>query len=392
MSPKLKFYIFIRKIWFVFGQIVSVFMGGKKDDSKKILIVRTDNIGDFILFTPALKYIKRIFPEYQIHFLGNKSIFPLVKFSPEIDLFIPLDIKKFQFNFFYFVKNFLKFRKENYEKIIVPVYSRSITLDELVKILNGYEKIGFDGDCNNIPEEIKFKNNNIYTKLLKLNIPLDKFEGYRYKEFLKFLGYNTEISIESLIPKINIPEYTFEKSLNLLKSFGWYGNKYVVVHPGAGMLYRIWPIENFIEIIRWLKNRGYEVVVSGSKDERWIVEKIKADLPFIIDIVGKVYLDDLLGILKKADFYFGAETSVLHLSAALGTPTICLLGGGHFGRFFPYGDLKKNRIVYDKKMQCKNDNWKCAKKNLQQPAPCIKNIPIKEVKKEIEFLIRNLEV
>ena len=52
--------------------------------------------------------------------------------------------------------------------------------------------------------------------------------------------------------------------------------------------------------------------------------------------------------LKWLNYILGVKQVPLHIAVAAGTPTVCLMGGGHFGRFFPYGDIDKNRIVYKK--------------------------------------------
>jgi len=54
------------------------------------------------------------------------------------------------------------------------------------------------------------------------------------------------------------------------------------------------------------------------------------------------------------------------------------MGGGHFGRFFPYGNLKKNRVVY-RKMDCFACNWQCKFSTVK----CIEEISVDLVWQEI---------
>ena len=145
-----------------------------------------------------------------------------------------------------------------------------------------------------------------------------------------------------------------------------------------------------MKLINWIKTKyNFEIIVCGSKKEKYLVNQIKKQISVpVIDFVGKTNLTTLAEILKQSTLYIGSETGTLHISSAVGTPTICIMGGGHFGRFFPYGDLNKNRIVYDHNMKCKNDNWKCAKGlPLGQPAPCIASIQLNDVKREIEKVL-----
>ncbi len=76
-----------------------------------------------------------------------------------------------------------------------------------------------------------------------------------------------------------------------------------------------------------------------------------------------------------------------YLAIAVGTPVICILGGGHFDRFFPYGNPDTNRYIADDSATCRGDGWKCSM-NLKKGeiAPCIRNISVDDAKREIEAL------
>lgn len=386
-------FYFLRRIWLYIAILISFFIKKEINNKKKLLIVRTDSIGDFIIFSPAIKYIKEIYPDYTIYLIANKSISDLLLLFPEIDNYIPLDIRKFTFNFFYYLKIILKLRKLKFDIVLNPIFSRSIFSDELVQASIAKEKIGFLGDTNNIPGFIRDKNNKFYTKLIKFVPQKDTIlELYKTKIFLENLNhkYKNKITLNELKPNIKVPREYIEKAKETLRKNNWQGSNYVVVHPGAGQFYRMWPIERFVEIIKFLKEKNYEIVITGDKNDKWIIDYIKLKVPDVIDLISKTDLLVVAGVLSLAKFYFGSDTGILHLAAAVNTPTICILGGGHFGRFFPYGNTLKNRIIYDKNMKCKNDNWECAKNNIKQAAPCIDAITTKDAMNEINDLIKFL--
>ncbi|MCK5215187.1 MAG: hypothetical protein KAR05_07540, partial [Candidatus Omnitrophica bacterium] len=58
------------------------------------------------------------------------------------------------------------------------------------------------------------------------------------------------------------------------------------------------------------------------------------------------------------------------------------MGGGHFGRFYPYGDKKDNRIVF-KRLDCYYCNWICKYPEVK----CLNEIEVDEVWKELDLLI-----
>jgi ADP-heptose:LPS heptosyltransferase len=91
----------------------------------------------------------------------------------------------------------------------------------------------------------------------------------------------------------------------------------------------------------------------------------------VVRLAGKTDLLQLAAIFKHSVLYIGSETGPLHLAVAVGTPTVCILGGGHFGRFYPYGDLRKHRAVFQK-MDCYHCNWEC----IYEVPHCIRDITV----------------
>ncbi|GEM_PF-593434 len=349
----------------------------KRSERKKLLIVRPDNIGDFIIFSPTLKYLRSIYRDYEMTFLGNQKVSEVAGWFPEIDRFMGIEVRRFILDPSYFVKFFFKLRKERFDVVLCPMYSRSFMSDELVNMAISSVKIGFDGDASSMYDDIRLKNENnkIYSRLVSSTTDVTP-EADRYRKLVTSLGYKGDID---LIPKIPVlPDWSAEAH-RLLKENGLRdGEKYVLVHMGADNPCRIWPTQKFSAVVDFFIDSGMTVVFSGTKNEAYLFEEIKSShgKDRMVNMMGKTSFRVLAGILHGAELYFGSETSTLHLAAAVGCKTVCLLGGGHFGKHFPYGDPAMNRIVYDKNMTCKNDNWMCANTNPGKPSKCIEDISV----------------
>jgi len=63
------------------------------------------------------------------------------------------------------------------------------------------------------------------------------------------------------------------------------------------------------------------------------------------------------------------------------TKAVCILGGGHFGRFAPYpGHLTNKPTCIFEKMDCYNCNWDCKFKTAENiPYPCISGVSLDKV-------------
>ena len=86
----------------------------------------------------------------------------------------------------------------------------------------------------------------------------------------------------------------------------------------------------------------------------------------------------------------------IHIAAAVKTPSVCILGGGHFGRFLPY---PKNllgqceQIVVYKKMDCYGCNWNCVyTKRRNEVVPCVQQIDVDMVIKAVHELLSKKQV
>jgi ADP-heptose:LPS heptosyltransferase len=361
----------------------------QKEGQKSVLIVLASKIGDFIIFSPSLRYIKEAYPGYSISVITDKSVSALVKAFPEIDEFIPLDTKKFQFNPFYAIKMSWQLRKKGFSVVLYPASSRSFTGDELVHMANAKESVGFAGDASNLDDHNREKDNRWFTKVLTPDPDFEKgfLEVGRYRYFCEQLGVKIG---DSFVPRIAVSPDDAAVGMRVLKECGWKGGNYVVVAPGAGLRYRSWPTDKFATVVEYFTQNNLEVVFSGSAVEQALYDAISGKVSggSLINLMGKTNLLQLGGVLQRAVMYFGSDTGTVHLAAAVGTPTVCLLGGGHFGRFFPYGDLKKNKIVYDKHMTCKYDDWACARTVPPgQPAPCIAGITVEDALAEIKNML-----
>ena len=92
-----------------------------------------------------------------------------------------------------------------------------------------------------------------------------------------------------------------------------------------------------------------------------IEETKKIESVTILNNEEALNIMELTGLILKASYVVANDTGPAHLSIALGTPTVVILGGGHFGSFFPYPEnLIPNhvRFVYEN-MPCYHCFWRC---------------------------------
>ena len=163
--------------------------------------------------------------------------------------------------------------------------------------------------------------------------------------------------------------------------------------PGASNDLKRWPLVFFSLLAEKIyRDTGWEGLICGARNEHHlglqILKLCKAPLK---NNAGKTELVELSGLLSQSQLIITNDTGTAHISSAVGTPTVCILGGGHFGRFLPYPDLpsqsSKIEAVFHK-MPCYDCNWQCVYTfNKGEPAPCISNVSVDAVWQEVGKII-----
>lgn len=316
----------------------------QKTKAKTLLIIRLDAIGDYILFRNYLEILSKSkkYQDYKITLCGNKIWQELAqKWDSEfVDSFIFLDRKKFYHNPSYRFDFQKQIRKQGFEVILSPIYSRLMLFgDAIVKISGAKQRIGNFGNTDNlIPKEKKIADK-YYSKLI---LPSDKiiFEFDRNKEFFENL---LEEKIELKIPEIKQIQKNKKRDL--------------VVFAGASEAYKRWSWKNFANsALQIAEKHNLEIKLVGSHSEIEISNSIvgifknhnfnSSQLIKYTNLTAKTSLLELSQIIADSFLLLTNETVAIHLAVATESKAICLANGRHFGRFSPYPKNYKAKVKY----------------------------------------------
>jgi ADP-heptose:LPS heptosyltransferase len=156
-----------------------------------------------------------------------------------------------------------------------------------------------------------------------------------------------------------------------------------------------WPPAFFSDLAtKVFRQTGWEGVICGAKQEHSLGEQIlkQCDAP-LQNFCGQTTLVELAVLLSQSRLTISNDTGAVFLSSAVGTLSVCILGGGHFGRFVPYPDLPGQtnhlKTVYHK-MPCYGCNWHCVYPIKEgESAPCVANVSVDTVWEEVEKIIES---
>jgi len=122
------------------------------------------------------------------------------------------------------------------------------------------------------------------------------------------------------------------------------GGGFAVLHPGAADPRRRWPPAGFAAVARWLLERDVAVVATGTPSERPVVEELCRREPGVIDLCGRTDVCDLAGVLAAARLVVSNDTGVAHLATAVRAPSVVTFLGNDPGRWAPL-DSMRHRVV-----------------------------------------------
>lgn len=290
---------------------------------KKILIVKLDSIGDYILFRNFISEISNSnkYKGYSISICGNILWKELSEYLDKdlVHDFIWLDVNKLD-DIDYEIETCQKLHDLGLDTAISPNFSICNKTCRLIIQSGAKNKVIQAGDTVNLTEKINYK---LFTKIITTNNSLD-FEFERNRRFFENL---LEIPVSSnKFPSIELKNDKINQ---------------VVICPGAKFEFRRWAPENFAKLIKLIYSKypSYQFIICGNKAEKVLAEKIIHELDAeinIINLCGEINLLELLNLISKSQLVLCNDSGPYHIAAAINVPTICISNGNHYQRFCPY--------------------------------------------------------
>ena len=120
---------------------------------------------------------------------------------------------------------------------------------------------------------------------------------------------------------------------------------FVVLHPGAQLPSRRWPVGRFAAVADALIAERRTVVVTGSANEADIVRALAARMTGeAVDLTGRTSLGALAALIARSALVVCNDTGVSHVAAAMGTPSVVIACGSDTRRWAP-ADAALHRVL-----------------------------------------------
>lgn len=308
---------------------------------KRILVVRTDRLGDVILTLPMFPLLRKCFPDAHLAVLLRRYTGEILDGNPYINEVIWYDR----------------------ESELIPFKEMCATLRER----------RFDAAV------VVYPRLRLAWLMFRSGIPVRVGTGYRYYSFLfnrkvyehrkdarrHELEYNLSLlqQIGCDVPEDFVPEFYVEipssadAALNdILGALRLTTQELAIVHPGSGGSAREWPMRHFGVLAARLAAEGLAVIVTGTAEEAQKVRAVvDASGGVAIAMAGRLSLKQFAALIRRAKIFIANSTGPLHLAVAIGTPVVGLYPqhtAMSATRWGPYTG-KKAILVPDRPSDCR---------------------------------------
>jgi ADP-heptose:LPS heptosyltransferase len=319
----------------------------------RIIISRTDSIGDVVLTLPLCAWLREKFPEVKLTFLGRNYTRDVVACFDCVDEFISLEeiealpvINRLNFinsdAFIHvFPRNELAVMAK---KARIPM--RIGTSHRVYHLLNCNHRLNFSRKNSNLHES-------------QLNFELVKPLGI--KEIPSLEEINVSLS-HFKIPSVDLPDFLAELDFS----------NTIILHPKSQGSAMEWPLENYIELAERLVKMGKTICLTGTEAEGLQFRTQVPNHASIINTTGRLTLTQLIKLCALAEGLVACSTGPYHLSAVFGKKAVGLFSSRkpiHPGRWAALGD-NSVALVFDEN---------CAKCKKGKNCNCIEKIEVDRV-------------
>lgn len=265
----------------------------------RILIVALRRLGDVLLTTPLIRSIRQAWPDAQIDVLVFADTAAILDGNPDLTRVITMPQPAGTLQSLALVAKL-------WRRYDLAISTQAGDRPTVFTIIAGRKRVG--------PVQPRLSGR-IFRLFLDRWL---QFEGTRHRvqENLQL----AELAGIAPIPQMVAPASQMAASVAPVRD-------YAVIHAAPFFRYKQWHREGWREVARHLAGQGLDLVATGGPgvEERAYLDEIWRDVP-IRRLDGQLSWPELATLLAGARAYVGPDTSVTHLAAAAGCPTVALYG------------------------------------------------------------------
>jgi len=339
---------------------------------RRILISRTDRIGDVLLSTPVIKALREKFPQAYIAMLVAPYARDIVEGNPYLDEVIIYDRDGKHKSWRRTIKFAGGLKKKKFDLAVILHPSNRL---HLVTFLAGIPfRLGYD-------RKLGF--------LVNLRKAHTKQEGRKHEAEYN-LDLVSELGISGNPDDLFMPvRQDSERYIDdlFIKEGINPQDRILAINPGASCPSKIWPPGNFARVVEKLAGpHNFKILILGGPKEIGLADKLAQEIKGkVINLAGKTSVSQLASIFKRCSLFISNDSGPVHIASAVGVPVVSIFGRNQPG-LSPrrWGPLGKSSKYLHKDAGC----IQCLAHNCKKEFACLKAITVADVVSAAESILK----
>ncbi len=297
----------------------------------RVLLIKLKHLGDTLLLTPTIRFLKERFPDAKIDVIVRASCEPLLESNPDVSrVFAIARPEANQRTWWSGLRENLRLIRT----IATTSYDYAFDLSDSdrakIWVLLSHAKVrGF----RRVDVKPSWKHR-VFNRFDDAPLVSLHQVGRDFETVTRIMSLNGTAGPLTFHPRVDESAMTGR--------FPWVQSSkpYVVIHPTSRWAYKEWLPERWAEVADRLDALGFQVVLSGgpeSREAETVALIQSAAKSQHLSIAGQVSLHEFGFILGRARMFLGIDTLAMHLAAAMRTPTVALFGPSVISAWTPWG-------------------------------------------------------
>jgi ADP-heptose:LPS heptosyltransferase len=310
------------------GPAVATAPQGEIPRPRRLLVAKVSGLGDGVMVRSVMEHLRRLNPALEIgvlvcpptrEVLAGASDFAVHCYDPKRD------------NVFGLLRTLRGVRQKKYD-VALDFEQYTVLTPLFIRFTGVPIRVGFSNPIE--PSRARF-----------LTHPLPLNRSYSvWRNFLA-LARCVEASLPPTLVNLPLPVTSDE----IAWTEAWLGahlhhrrGPLVAFHIGGAprAAFKTWPLERFVALGECLRGAvaGLTIILTGTAADRPLIDHFERDFSgYVVDASGLGGLQRTAALLRRCDLLVSNDTGIMHLGAAMGTPTVGLFGATHADHWAPVG-------------------------------------------------------
>jgi lipopolysaccharide heptosyltransferase II len=304
---------------------------------RRILVFAYHGLGNFIMYTPALRELRACYPDARIDLqVGNDT--GCEEVLEGSGLFDNIYNLRYSDGILAWVKRAREIRESRYDMIINEFHSHSWRLALLVAASGSPWRVGHVTSPGWSHRFSRFS--------FVFNVPVamreDEHEVERYLDLVAAAGAARRSQSQAR-PFIYLAEADREFARSFFNASGLQDAPTIIgVQPGTSptMRWKQWPLERYRQLIERILGETIEarIVLFGSPAEKEMIEGLASGLGSRVTVAaGQTTVKQVAALIEKCDMLVCNDSGLMHVAVAVGTPVVAIYGPTDIRRTAPLG-------------------------------------------------------